>query len=271
MFQPQPASQVPAWVNVPPPPAVSGSPGVSFGGSLDCGSIERDGDEDNMPWKVIMRNSRGKHDMRPVKVVPRFSKQCCHQGSSCHCVGSICSLDRDACQGNICGVEQFAGQWERVPVTVDSGAVDSVIPKRVASGVPIRETAASRSGLKYRAANGTSIANEGERVLRGYTKEANMVDMAMQVAEVTKPLGSVRAMVKAGNRVVFDEQGSYIQNKFTGLVTQVEERNGAYVFDIWVPRNKNKQESGYNGKLWGALVEEEQEENMGFVGLDDLM
>ena len=94
-----------------------------------------------------------------------------------------------------------------------------------------------------------------------------MVDMAMQVAEVTKPLGSVRAMVKAGNRVVFDEQGSYIQNKFTGLVTQVEERNGAYVFDIWVPKGKDMS-TGYQGKCFGALVE--QDNAADFVGLDDL-
>ena len=71
--------------------------------------------------------------------------------------GSIASLDREVAGGSICGVEQFKGSWERVPVTVDSGAIDSVIPKRIAKGVPIRQTEASRRGLKYRAANGTSI------------------------------------------------------------------------------------------------------------------
>ena len=63
----------------------------------------------------------------------------------------------------------------------------------------------SKAGVKYRAANGGSIVNKGERKLQGYTSEANLVDMSMQVCDVTKPLGSVRAMLKAGNRVVFDE------------------------------------------------------------------
>ena len=98
--------------------------------------------------------------------------------------------------------------------------------------------------------------------------------MAMQVAEVTKPLGSVRAMLKAGNRVVFDEGGSFIQNKATGIVTSIEDRNGAFVFDIWVPRGSEQQDSScHRGKYWQALVEEEDQGNqeLGFVRLDDLM
>ena len=136
----------------------------------------------------------------------------------------------------------------------------------------MRQTEASKRGLKYRAANGTAIINEGERSLKGYTNEANLVDMAMQVCEVTKPLGSVRAMVKAGNKVVFDEGGSYIIHKASGVKTAIEDRNGAFVFDIWVPRGNDQRSSGYQGKYFQALQEEEEEANqeMGFVGLDDL-
>ena len=108
--------------------------------------------------------------------------------------------------------------------------------------------------------------------MKGYTNEANLVDMAMQVADVTKPLGSVRAMLKAGNRVVFDEGGSFIQNKATGIVTTIEDGNGAFVFDIWVPRGSEQQDRGYQGKYWQALVEEEEQDSQGsdFVRLDDL-
>ena len=97
------------------------------------------------------------------------------------------------------------------------------------------QTEASKRGLKYRAANGTSIANEGEKSLRGYTNEANLVDMSMQVANVTKPLGSVRAMLKAGNRVVFDEGDSFILNKATGEMNLLREDDGQFVLDVWVP------------------------------------
>ena len=182
----------------------------------------------------------------------------------------LCNLERETRSGNLCSVEQFRGSWERVPVTVDSGAIDTVIPRRVAKGIMVRSTEASRSGLKYRSASGNAIVNEGEKHLKGYTNEANVVDMTAQVAEVTKPLGSVRAFVRAGNRVVFDNGGSYIQNKATGIKTVIEDRNGAYVFDLWIPRAN--QESQVNTGKYQALMErEEDNQDMGFVGLDDLM
>ena len=57
--------------------------------------------------------------------------------------------------------------WERFTVTVDSGAVDSVGPPSMAQAIKIKDTPASRAGLKYRAANGTSIDNQGEEVNSG--------------------------------------------------------------------------------------------------------
>ena len=41
-----------------------------------------------------------------------------------------------------------AVQRERIQVTADSGAIDSVIPRRMAKGVKVKETEASRRGLK---------------------------------------------------------------------------------------------------------------------------
>ena len=92
----------------------------------------------------------------------------------------------------------------------------------------IKDTPASRAGMKYRAANGTSIANQGEKVIRGVTKEGQKIGMIFQIANVTKPLGSVRAMLDAGNRVVFDRDskgngGSFIMNKRTGAMTPIQE------------------------------------------------
>ena len=100
---------------------------------------------------------------------------------------------------------RLVGKGFRSPLT--HGAIDSVIPPQLASSIPVRSTEASRKGLKYRAANGMSILNKGQRDIKGYTNEANLVDMAMQVCEVTKPLVSVRTMVKAGNRIAFDKWG----------------------------------------------------------------
>ena len=87
----------------------------------------------------------------------------------------------------------------------DSGAINSVGPLDMARGVRIRETPASRSGMKYRAANGTPSVNQGEKSVNGITTEVKRVNLTCQIADVMKPLGSVRAMLEAGNQVVFEK------------------------------------------------------------------
>jgi len=55
------------------------------------------------------------------------------------------------------------GTWERITVVVSSGTVDSVWPRTMSQGIKIRDNLASMAGLKYRAANGTIIYNQGEQ------------------------------------------------------------------------------------------------------------
>ena len=63
--------------------------------------------------------------------------------------------------------------------------------------------------------------------------------MAAQVADVNKALLSVSRIVKAGNRVVFDSEGSYIEHKTTGEWKPLEEKGGIYTLKIWVPREQS--------------------------------
>ena len=62
--------------------------------------------------------------------------------------------------------------------------------------------------------------------------------MRLTCADVKKPLASVMKIVKKGNQVVFDEEGSYIRNKKTGTRTEMREEHGVYVFDIWIPSGR---------------------------------
>ena len=64
--------------------------------------------------------------------------------------------------------------------------------------------------------------------------------MAAQVAGVKNNLGSVYRICQSGNRVVFDEDGSYIENKKTGKQIKVKMGNGAFEFDLWAAKAKNK-------------------------------
>ena len=64
--------------------------------------------------------------------------------------------------------------------------------------------------------------------------------MSCQVADVRCPLGSVRQMIKAGNTLVFDQEGSKIINKSSGSVIPVRESSSGFEVDLWVPANKRK-------------------------------
>ena len=101
-------------------------------------------------------------------------------------------------QGDILHMGQNEEEWEEVKIKVDSGAVDTVGPRSLGKGFPLLETEASKQGKFYRAANETKIGID------------------VQIAEVKKTLGSVRRICEAGNRVVFDEDGSYVENKSNG-------------------------------------------------------
>ena len=99
----------------------------------------------------------------------------------------------------------------------------------------------SENGGYYTSASGGVIYNEGERGVHVVTDDSQEVGMAFQVAKVRGPLGSVRGICEAGNRVVFDDEGegSYIESKKTGRKTKIDKAKGVYLLKIWV--NKERQ------------------------------
>ena len=60
--------------------------------------------------------------------------------------------------------------------------------------------------------------------------------MTAQVADVKATLGSVNQMLKAGNKVHFETGNCYIQHNRTGKKTRIEEKNGTFEVEIWVPK-----------------------------------
>ena len=68
----------------------------------------------------------------------------------------------------------------------------------------------------YRAAKDKHIAIHGKKELHGYTPEGSRIRIDAQIVDVKKALRSVRRMCEAGNRVVFDEEESYVENKLIG-------------------------------------------------------
>ena len=59
---------------------------------------------------------------------------------------------------------------------------------------------------------------------------------------------AVKRVCKHGNRVVFDDDGSYVENKSTGERMKIEEDDGDYVLDMWVKIGKEG-ETPFGGQV----------------------
>ena len=58
-----------------------------------------------------------------------------------------------------------------------------------------------------------------------------------QVTDVNKGLLSVQKLVKSGHRVVFDPNGSYIEDTNNGEYMEMKEVGGMYMLKIWVQKD----------------------------------
>ena len=117
----------------------------------------------------------------------------------------------------LCAIRE--GEWECFEMAVDSGATETVISEDMVSAVKLREGPASKRGVVYETANGETISNLGEEQFVAESEEGVKKQINAQVADVNKGLLSVKLSVKnivaAGNRVVFDDN-SYIEDKARG-------------------------------------------------------
>ena len=99
-------------------------------------------------------------------------------------------------------------------------------------------------GAYTTSANGTQIPNLGERKFLGITEEQVRRGVTAQVCAVTKNLLSVNNMTKTGHRAIFDEDGSYIEDKASGERSWLHEVNGMYMLKLWVSKKTSK-EAGF--------------------------
>ena len=149
-------------------------------------------------------------------------------------------------------------------IKVDSGAIHTVMPPGVAKFFPIKETEASKSGRGFRAANGTHIANHGERAIKGLGDHWQSLNLKAQVADVKTTLGSVYQMLRAGNKVHFEKDNCYIENNHTGMRTPIQEVAGTFEIGVWVPKlleKRVKWASPISTSNSFAVLDEDEEED----------
>ena len=128
-------------------------------------------------------------------------------------------------------------EWVDVDVKIDSGATEMVIPEAMLAGViDVCEGSAFKRGVQYEVANGSHTPSLGDRRFVGFTEDGAVNNIVAQVCAVNQGLMSVRQMTKKGNRVVFDDAGSYIEDKMTGARKWMHDEGGMYSLKLWVYR-----------------------------------
>ena len=137
-------------------------------------------------------------------------------------------------------------EWKKVKFCVDSGADETVMAEDELPEVETKDSWGSKHGQAYEVANGAEIENQGEKKFTGVMNsvegwETEGKGVTAQICDVHRPLMSVRKMCKAGHRVVFDDEGSYIENKSTGERLKIEEEDGDYVLDVWAKTGEDEE------------------------------
>ena len=129
-------------------------------------------------------------------------------------------------------------EWKPLRLTADSGACDHVIgPKDIYPGLVraglIKQTPAVHE-VTYGCASGKPLPNLGEIKLDAMTQEYHSINLIAQVVDVTKPLLSLRKVCEAGNKVVLEEKGGYIEDLSSGARTNIECDGSTYAVWVWV-------------------------------------
>ena len=150
------------------------------------------------------------------------------------CNQFIACVSRSAPQ-TIESVSTVEGAWERIPMKIDSGAIDTVMPPHVAKFFNVQQTEASMNGPGFRAANGSPIKHFGQKSIKGISDQYQSLNMVAQIADVKTTLGSVHQMLKAGNSVHFELGNCYIEHVQSGTITPIVEKDGTFEVGIWVP------------------------------------
>ena len=138
-------------------------------------------------------------------------------------------------------------------MTVDSGAADNVIPRRMVKGGKnkIRASPGSRRGVHYISASNDRIPNEGECDFHFSTKDGQDQNFTFQIAEVNKALCAVSYLVDHGKQVIFDQDEvtgmdtSRIVDKKTGQIIQLVRDRNVWTIDAYIEDEVDNQ-SGFH-------------------------
>lgn len=142
-------------------------------------------------------------------------------------------------------------QWVKVKAVVDSGAVETIAPEGYIEKDKIKQTAASRNGAGWKAAEGSKILNKGEGLIQGKSDDGMKLNTVSQIGDKAKRmLLAVSRIAEAGNAVMFNVDKDltkklaksdklakdFIVNKGNLNQTRIELDKGLYVLPMWIKK-----------------------------------
>ena len=122
---------------------------------------------------------------------------------------------------------------ERIDLTIDSGCAVCALPVDVTSTVGMQEL--NRTPQEYIAANAERIRELGFKTLTLKFQNGDVQNLKFSVMDkLQKPLVAACKVVAAGNRIVLQPDGSFIEDVRSKRRKRIFERNGVYVLPCWV-------------------------------------
>ena len=136
--------------------------------------------------------------------------------------------------GGILSLAKESNTLQKIVITMDSGATDSVAPASSATNVPMVESVGSKAGATYEVANGEIIHNFGQKDCVLAAEGSSPQLLSFQVCDVHKPLLSVSKLNAAGKAVLFHPAWSYIEDLKTGERINLVCNECLYELHCWV-------------------------------------
>ena len=137
---------------------------------------------------------------------------------------------------NVAEAVNFANEFfsEIFEVALDSGAGEHVANNKDAPHYKVEESAGSRAGQNFIAANNHRIPNRGQMTLAlrgegGGSRKGREIKTTFQVATVSRPLWSVGRICDEGYDVKFMKDEALVMKKDGTVVCRFERRGGLYI------------------------------------------
>ena len=125
--------------------------------------------------------------------------------------------------------------WIEVELCADTGACDTVMPRKMCQGIAIQPSLQSMQCMEYEVADGNTIPNLGERRCIMWTdgaEEARHINL--QVADVHKPLLSLSRCADMGFESRFGRVAGALIDEESGEVIPLERKGNLYVLKCWL-------------------------------------